>query len=104
MRRAVALAQDAGLSIIYTVHDEIVIECDAYDHAAMACLVNSMQEAHKQVLTPYGFVEPIRLEGKAWSPCYAELMPEPIPGITAMPIYIDEKAEADYTKYRKYFE
>lgn len=45
MRKAVELAQDAGLTVIFTLHDAIYIEYDSGDYAALDTLKQCMEEA-----------------------------------------------------------
>lgn len=45
MRKAVCLAQDAGLTVLFTLHDAIYIEFDSGDYAALDTLKRCMEDA-----------------------------------------------------------
>jgi len=104
MREAVKIAQDAGLDVVFTLHDAIYIEYDSPYVDAIERLQAAMQRAFSSVMGRYGKIIPIRLEGEAWSPDYAELKPRQIAGIEYLPEYIDTKGKADLERYRKFFQ
>jgi hypothetical protein len=60
MRRAVALAQDAGLDVIFTLHDAIYIEYDFGDLGAIDTLKSCMEQA---------FIEQFEGEWKEHAKC-----------------------------------
>ncbi len=106
MRKAVQLGQDAGLSIIYTLHDAIYIEYDSFDYDKIDILRDSMDKAFR-----YYFPEnrkakaTCRIEGETWSPDYANgevITPQGFK-LLAEPIHIDERAKGEYQAFSKYF-
>jgi hypothetical protein len=94
MRKAVALAQDRGLNVIYTLHDAIYVEYDTNDKTAVDKLKMSMDEGFR-----YYFPDHLknrascRLDVFAWSQDFE----------APNNIYVDKKGENDYLKYREYF-
>jgi hypothetical protein len=94
MRKSVALAQDRGLDVIYTLHDAIYVEYDSNDDTAIRKLEQSMDEGFR-----YYFPEHLkhratcRLDTFTWSKDFD----------APNNIYIDKKGEKDYLKYREYF-
>lgn len=102
MRRAVALAEAAGVRIIYTLHDALTAEYPSYEFGKVQALENAMQQAFSEVMTPYGKVTPIRIEGETWSKAY-EKGTSPLKNVVTLPEYSDSKGESDLTRYRKYF-
>lgn len=103
MRRAVALAQELGLSVVFTLHDAIYIECDSGDLEAMATLRNAMADAFSYVMSRYGDCPMVRLDGFAWSRDYAAAVPE-LEGFSFASEYTDDKGAKDLARYKKYFE
>lgn len=102
MRRAVTLAQDAGLDVIFTLHDALYIEFDSTRPvAAIGALMATMQQAFYEVMERYGRVTKIRLEGEAWSPDYVNVV-SPLPDVEFLSEYVDKKGKADLERYRKY--
>lgn len=116
MRKAVALAQDRGLDVIYTLHDAIYIEYDVDDDGAIRTLAECMDkafrfyfnEAEKPLAT-------VRLDADIWSPdfptevCKFDDTYTTNYGTFDLPVkqqqtYIDERALDDYNKFSKYFE
>jgi len=103
MREAVALAQDAGLDIIFTLHDALYMEFDAYDIEAITWLKFKMQSAFAKCLRHCGKTPVVRVEGEAWAPCYKDKLPEPVKDIKYLEEYVDQKGESDLQRYRPYF-
>ena len=109
MRKAVQLAQDAGLEVVFTLHDALYIECDS-DKALEAhdILAKVMREAFvfyfKDSLKEKASM--IRLDGHTWSldfPEEDEYVETPAGyTIKKSKIYIDERARDQYNKYAKY--
>lgn len=117
MRKAVQLAQDRGLDVIYTLHDAVYIEYDSSDTNLYAArgLATCMDEAFR-----YYFPEElkksatVRLDADVWSPdCgnsiekydrlydtgYGKYALE----VKQQQTYIDERAQEDYDQFSKYF-
>jgi DNA polymerase-1 len=74
MRKAVELAQDAGLTVIFTLHDAIYIEYDTGDYSALDTLKRCMEEAF--VFYFEGEMKEaakmIRVEGNTWGEEFPE--------------------------------
>lgn len=109
MRKAVALAQDAGLTVIKTLHDAIYIEYDSFDFAAIDILGKCMLDAFQ-----FYFPEDqkkdavVGLEANTWSPDYAafEGMSE-TPGGLELKIqekYLDKRGAKEYDKFKEYLQ
>ena len=113
MRKAVQLAQERGLDVIYTLHDAIYIEYNISDvkHESVVILAECMDRAFR-----YYF--PKKLQGRAmcrldadiWSPSFPEttkyfdlhysagLLP-----VKQQQEYVDERGEKELESFRKYF-
>lgn len=106
MRKAVALAQDYGIDLIFTLHDAIYAEIDSYDPVAPTLLGQCMVEAFMWYFDDVKESRLIRLDGFQWSHDYKEKMPE---FQTFFPIkfsqrYVDSKGEKDLNTYKEFFE
>jgi hypothetical protein len=106
LRRAVALAQDAGLDVIYTLHDAIYIEYKSNDPLPPRMLANAMSQAFVESF-PQARSEAsaIRLDGHAWSYDY-KTKPDwkyPFP-ITFSERYIDERGKKDLEHYKQFLQ
>lgn len=108
MRRAVELAHKRGLEVIFTLHDAIYIEFDYGDFQAMQVLEECMKEAFV-----YFFPDQkedasiIRLDPYMWGPDFSGDGEHTLKNGTKVPysdIYLDERAEAEYERFKKYFE
>lgn len=104
MREAVRRAQDAGLDVIYTLHDAVYVEYQSFQVEAIRVLKRCMSEAFEAIMAPYGKITPIRLEGDSWSQDYAAQQPKSVPDVVFMAEYSDSKGKADLERYRKFFE
>lgn len=121
MRKAVELAQDAGLTVIFTLHDAIYIEYDSGDYAALDTLKRCMEEAF--VFYFDGEMKEaakmIRVDGNTWGDEFPEaklyqdvegkwkLETETIitPGgmkTTCSKVFIDERAPREFALFSKY--
>lgn len=104
MREAVALCQDAGLSVIYTLHDAIYIEYPAYKTEAIEVLQTCMGQAFENVMRTSGDAYlPIRLDGYSWGYSYGENPPLLIPGVSFSEECPVSKGKSDLERYRKFF-
>jgi len=110
MRKAVELAQDYGLDVIYTLHDAIYIEFEIDDVWAMDILAKAMKEAfcfyfEGEMKTQ---AEMIRLDGYVWGPDFPEEegIYKTWEGIECnrQQIYIDERAGEEYEKFKKFLD
>jgi hypothetical protein len=109
LRKAIQLAQDAGLTVIIPLHDALYIEIDSNDLEAIDTLEECMREA-------FGFyfegemkqkaLELVRMDIDIWGPDWKEgkfVTPKGLTG-KSQPIYIDERSEDEYKKFSKYFQ
>ena len=104
MRKAVALAQDAGLSVIYTLHDALTIEYDIEDEEAIDKLCRAMDEGFKfYIKNRLKKYATCRLDVFAWSPEFENETTQTKGGktYTKGQIYLDDRGEDDYVKYMK---
>jgi DNA polymerase I-like protein with 3'-5' exonuclease and polymerase domains len=108
MRKAVEFAQEAGLDVIFTLHDAVYIEGDiGNEKEDMDVLADCMDRAFKYYFrdTPVADRANVRLDGYVWSPEFE------VGGITTeggnklgvYNIYIDPRAKSEYKKFSKYF-
>jgi hypothetical protein len=125
MRKAVCLAQDAGLTVIFTLHDAIYIEYDTGDYAALDTLKRCMEEAF--IFYFEGEMKEaakmIRVEGNTWGDEFPEPKLEYVlddkgkgkwkletshiitpAGMktTASKIFIDERAPNEFALFNQY--
>jgi hypothetical protein len=118
MRKAVQLAQDRDLSVIYTLHDAIYIEYDHTDWNSVGQLFDCMDEGFRHYFPKHlKHRATCRLDAFAWSKHYKketiDLLRMDVPPrerilhmakkVDTSDIYIDKKGEKDYLKYVKYF-
>jgi len=101
MRKAVCLAQDAGLDVIMTLHDAIYIEYNSDELEAIQVLKECMLEAFK-----FYFPEDqkkdavVGLDINAWSLDYKDEFKN---GIKFQTTYLDERGAEEYEQFSKYF-
>lgn len=107
MRKAVQLAQDAGLRVIFTLHDALYIMFKQDDHEAMATLRRCMYEA-----TIFFFegkqkewASAIRCDGKAWSNSYQDgkITTKDNFVFETSKYHVDKRALVEYNLFSKYF-
>ena len=116
MRKAVELAQDAGLDIIYTLHDALYIQFDTGDNKAINILASCMDKAFRFYFEDeMKKVATVRLDADIWSKDFPDEVKKWDTnystdfGSYTMEVkqqnsYIDERAIDDYKKFSKYFE
>ena len=110
MRRDVKYAQEAGLDVIFTLHDAIYIEFDKDDLSQVDILLDCMYRAFVDYFPEEEQKEAaklIRMDAHAWSPEYVNEGKFKTPkGATVeiSKLYIDERAENEYEKYKDYLE
>jgi hypothetical protein len=110
MRKAVALAQDRGLSVILTLHDAIYVECDS-DVYTVTSAVNTLADCMSFAFRFYflnssmEYFANCRMEGLAFSPDFndKDIIETSIGKIKLKSKYLDEISRVDYEKYRRYF-
>lgn len=108
MRKAVAIAQDRGLNVIFTLHDAIYIEYDDGHDDCVAQLANSMQEAFDYYCGKLSPNEtPIGLDANIWSQAIRHEEDREIANfkdkVKSQPIYVDERGINEYEQFKKYF-
>jgi hypothetical protein len=107
MRKAVQLAQDAGLNVIFTLHDALYIMFDSNDLGAMDTLRRCMKEAF--VFYYEGDLKEkasmIRMDGKAWSLDFedGEIVTKDNFKIEVQKIFVDKRSKKQYDNFSKYF-
>jgi len=108
LRKAIQLAQDDGLDIIFPLHDALYMEYDSFDYNAIYRLSRHMRKAFAWYFDDPQFdlaYELIRLDVNTWSPDYKdEEKVEYGMKIKHQTIYIDERSEAEYNRFKKYME
>lgn len=117
MRKAVALAQDKGLDVIYTLHDAVYIECDFNNYMDSArMLAECMDEAFRFYFEEETWDKAtVRLDADVWSPSFdpdvrkfsidytgANFCDYVMP-VKCQQVYIDERSQDDYDKFSQYF-
>jgi DNA polymerase family A len=103
MRRAVAIAQDMDLDVIYTLHDAIYIECPSRDLSHVAMLKEAMLQAFREEMSGFGRFEQVRIEGDVWSKDFSGLS-SPAPWLNVMKEYVDDKGKADLERFRPFLQ
>lgn len=107
MRKAVQLSQDAGLNVIFTLHDALYIMFDSNDLEAMSTLRRCMKEAfvfyYEGQLKEWASM--IRVDGKAWSLDFedGEMITKDDFKIETQKIFIDKRSKKQYDVFSKYF-
>lgn len=107
MRKAVALAQDAGLTVTFTLHDAIYIMYDSFDFKAIDTLEWAMREAVRFYFPKDERAMLIRMDAETWSPDYKghpkTIATKTFEKVAVEEIHIDERAEKEYKNFSKYF-
>jgi hypothetical protein len=111
MRKAVALAQDAGLKVVLTLHDAIYIEMDSNDFGAISTLSNCMDEAFR-----FYFPDEIKerasvgLDGAVWSLNYKDdtenidvIYSKGKAELKRQRTYVDGRSYKEYEQFKQYF-
>jgi len=108
MRKAVALAQDAGLNIIFTLHDALYIMEKSEDiKDAMDLLSKCMKEAFvfyfKDNQKKHAAL--IRLDGKIWGPDMeeGEIITKMNFKLESSKLHIDKRAKSEYDRFNRFF-
>ena len=106
MRKAVALAQDRGLTVIKTLHDALYIEYDVGNENDMNVLGDCMKEAFSFYFQ--GDMEQyakVNIDLNCWSPDYDNGYLDTEHGRAKMQSkYIDDRSISEYEKWKPYFE
>lgn len=107
MRKAVEFCHEAGLKVIFTLHDAVYIEYDSNDLSAIDTLRDCMHRAFVHYFDNKEDAGIIRLDGKCWSPDYeddSELITPKGLAIDCSKIFVDERAGSEYEQFSGYFE
>lgn len=109
LRKSVALAQDKGLDVVFTLHDAIYIEYDAHDFKAIDVLKECMIEGFTHYFDGdmKELARMIRIEGETWSSEYEGLdkkikTPKGFE-VECEVVHIDPRAKKEYELFNKYF-
>ena len=109
MRKAVCLCQDAGLDVIFTLHDAVYIEYNSFDYKALQTFERCLYEAflyYYKGTEDEEWAKSIGMEMETWSPDYElgwKEVKQYIKDCKVESIHIDERALNDYKKFKKYF-
>ena len=115
MRKAVQLAQDRGLSVVFTLHDAIYIEFVTLTESHhVGILAECMDEAFR-----FYFNDTLkdratcRMEADVWGPDYKEVsfysvkyntrVGELEMEVKQQEVYLDPRGKEEYYKYETYF-
>lgn len=115
MRKAVELAQEAGLDVIFTLHDAIYIEFNFNELDRVQCLASCMDKAFRFYFGDNNKSKAtVRLDADVWGPefhadgnkfvvnYYTDYGMMNMP-VKQQQIYIDERGAEEYKKFKKYF-
>lgn len=108
MRKAVALAQDVGLKIPFTLHDALYLESKTDEILEdMDKLAYCMDEAFRFYYPDCRELANVRLDGNIWGKDYPDeeskvFTPEGME-IKRQQIYVDPRSRKEYEKFKKYF-
>ena len=107
MRKAVQLAQDAGLNVIFTLHDALYIMFKSDDLESMDTLKRCMHEAfifyfNDGQKKSAGL---IRMDGKVWSEDYqdGEMTTKDNFVVESQKYFVDKRAKKQYSQFSRYF-
>jgi DNA polymerase I len=109
MRKAVQLAQDAGLNVIMTLHDALYIMFDSTDLFAMATLKKCMYDAFIFYFNERDkeYAKLIRMDGKIWSQDFN--LDNGVIDIAldftvdSQKIFVDGRAKKQYAQFNRFF-
>ena len=106
MRSAVGFAQDAGLDVIYTLHDALTIECNFQDWESVALLADAMDKGFRHYFPKRQQKHAeCRLDCEAWSPSFTDMIIAETDAnllgnkIKLSQLYLDKRGEKEYLKY-----
>jgi len=108
MRKAVEFAQDAGLDVIYTLHDAIYIEYDSGKYAAIDKLCEAMDRAFRFYVPDNRKARAnCRLEADTWSLDYPDVddtikTPKGME-VLRQKVHVDGRSIDDYKRFKQYF-
>lgn len=107
MRKAVQMAQDEGLEVIFTLHDALYVECASKDIVhTLNELASAMEDAVKYYFidTPVEKYAVCRMDPTLWSPDFpGQTFDTDLGPVECTALYIDGRAVEEYKKFKKYF-
>ena len=108
MREAVRRAQDSGVQVAFTLHDELCILARTEDVVDAAdILATSMSEAFINTFKKFPRrAATCRLGAKIWGPDFKEgqkITTRFFPDQEVSPLHIDKRAIRDYERFKQYF-
>lgn len=108
LRKAIQMAQDNGLDIIFPLHDALYMEYDSFNYIDIKRLEQDMRSAFAYYFTGETQKKArdlIRLDANTWSLDYNDDTIEMYGmDIKRQKIYIDERSESEYRRFSKYME
>jgi hypothetical protein len=109
MRKAVEMAEEAGLETIVTLHDALYIEYDSGDFKVLDAFLKIMKEAF-MFYFPEELKETaskIKMDLFSWSPDYQKdstiITPNGVE-VAVTDIYVDDRSVNEFNQFKKYFE
>lgn len=109
LRKGVALAQDAGLDVIFTLHDAIYVEMEVGDWVSVDVMVRCMDEAFRYYATPLakamGRYASIRQDVYCWGDGLVQDGEVTTPDgvvVATQERFIDERVKKEYEKWAPY--
>lgn len=108
MRKAVQLAQDAGVTIIFTLHDAIYLMAKTEN---MKSDMDTLARCMKEAFIFYFYNDQkesaslIRMDAKVWGPDLdeCEIITDLGLKLDCSKIHVDERAQREYDTFKKYF-
>jgi hypothetical protein len=109
LRKAIEFCQDAGLKVIYPLHDALYIEYPSDNIEKIDIFAECMRKAFSFYFEDdmkKAAYELIRLDANIWSPDYEDGEISTPKGMICkkQKIYIDERSENEYKRFSKYWE
>lgn len=108
LRKAVEFADEAGLKVILTLHDEIFIEIDSDDYGAIDTLRDCMLRGFIHYFEDKKSASIIKMDAHLWGPDYSEEDGEIVTPkgweVFRSQKYIDTRSVSEYESFKKYFE
>lgn len=107
MRKAVALAQDRGIDVVFTLHDAIYIQYALGNERDITVLANCMREAFSHYFVgDVSKYAKVGLDANCWSPEYTDgyFNMEGLGKVKKQSLYIDERSIKEYQQFSKYFD
>ena len=107
MRKAVQLAQDAGLNVIFTLHDALYIMFKSDDLESMDTLKRCMFEAFIFYFEDKSKEDArlIRMDGKVWSLDYQDggMTTKNNFFVESQKYFVDKRSKKQYSQFSRYF-